>query len=114
MILKCIIDNQEQLTPLCSRDQSRHQLNLLVKICYTLEFVYLYGDGLLIHYKVWRFIVFSDQIIHETDEQDTSEVNQVFGVCSQQFPLQRIGSRRVRALPSAQENNETVSNIPII
>ncbi|CAD6267564.1 unnamed protein product [Miscanthus lutarioriparius] len=47
------------------------------------------------------------QIIHETDEQDTSEVNRVFGVFSQQFPLQRIGSRRVRALPCVQENNET-------
>ncbi|CAD6267535.1 unnamed protein product [Miscanthus lutarioriparius] len=53
------------------------------------------------------------QIIHETDEQDTSEVNRVFGVCSQQFPLQRIGSRRVRALPCAQENNETGASFGI-
>jgi len=70
----------------------------------------LCGDGLLIYCKVGIFIVLPGQIIHETDEQDT----RVFGVCSQQFPLQRIGSRRVRALPCAQENNETVSNIPII
>ena len=68
----------------------------------------------MIYCKVGFFIVLPGQIIHETDEQDTSEVNRVFGVCSQQFPLQRIGSRRVRALPCAQENNETVSNIPII
>ena len=68
----------------------------------------------MIYCKVGIFIVLPGQIIHETDEQDTLEVNRVFGVCSQQFPLQRIGSRRVRALPCAQENNETVSNIPII
>ena len=68
----------------------------------------------MIYCKVGIFIVLPGQIIHETDEQDTLEVNRVFGVCSQQFPLQRIGSRRVRALPCAQENNETVSDIPII
>ncbi|OEL26927.1 hypothetical protein BAE44_0012055 [Dichanthelium oligosanthes] len=54
-----------------------------------------------------------DQIIHEVDEQDTSQGNDFSGVYSQQCTLQRLHSRRMRALPSAQENNENVASFDI-
>ncbi|CAL5093122.1 unnamed protein product [Urochloa decumbens] len=50
----------------------------------------------------------TDEIIHEADEQVSSEGNRLSGNRSQQCTLQRVGSRRVRApLPFAQGNNET-------
>jgi len=49
----------------------------------------------------------TEEIIHEVDEQATSEGNRFSGDRSQQFTLRRLGSRRVTALPSAEGNNET-------
>jgi hypothetical protein len=57
-----------------------------------------------------KHLVFPDQTIHEADEHGTSKVNGFSGTLSQQCIFGRIGSVRVRTLPSVPENNETVSN----
>ncbi|XP_062204691.1 calmodulin-binding protein 60 C-like isoform X2 [Phragmites australis] len=49
----------------------------------------------------------TDQNIRELGEQDTSKGNGFSGTHSQQCTFRRLGSVRVRTLPSAQENNET-------
>lgn len=53
-------------------------------------------------------LVFPDKITHEADKQDILKDNDFSGCHSQQCTIKRLGSVRVRPLPSAHENNDVI------
>ncbi|XP_062202540.1 calmodulin-binding protein 60 A-like isoform X2 [Phragmites australis] len=50
----------------------------------------------------------TDKITHEADKQDILKDNELSGCHSQQCTIRRLGSVRVRPLPSAHENNDVI------